>query len=268
MQDLKVIGKEHIGKIEFTGIEGGFGKNKKAMLVKDIAQIHGRENREINELINRNINRFRNDIDLIDVLNRSERFRNLALENSWIGSNRTQHVYLLSERGYAKLLKILDDDKAWDIYDQLVDNYFNMRVAIKSNEPSLVQQRRLSIMEENAATRKANMLYKLAMATTSESSKQALIAKGAEVLTGEMEIPILKEKYYSAGEIAKELNISSKKVGMIANDLGLKAEQPGQNEYGRWATSKSQYSPKEVPVWLYTKKGMQTIKKEFKSNAK
>ena len=123
-------------------------------------------------------------------------------------------------------------------------------------------------MEENAATRKANMLYKLAMATTSESSKQALIAKGAEVLTGEMEIPILKEKYYSAGEIAKELNISSKKVGMIANDLGLKAEQPGQNEYGRWATSKSQYSPKEVPVWLYTKKGMQTIKKEFKSNTK
>lgn len=133
MNDLKVIGKEHIGKIEFTGIEGGFGKNKKAMLVKDIARIHGRENREINELINRNINRFRNDIDLIDVLNRSERFRNLALENGWIGSNRTQHVYLLSERGYAKLLKILDDDKAWDIYDELVDNYFNMRKTIKND---------------------------------------------------------------------------------------------------------------------------------------
>ena len=29
---LKVIGKEHIGKIEFTGIEGGFGDDKKAML--------------------------------------------------------------------------------------------------------------------------------------------------------------------------------------------------------------------------------------------
>lgn len=30
---LKVIGREHVGKIEFTGIEGGFGKDKKAMLV-------------------------------------------------------------------------------------------------------------------------------------------------------------------------------------------------------------------------------------------
>lgn len=39
---LKVIGKEHVGKIEFTGIEGGFGDGKKAMLVKDIASIHER----------------------------------------------------------------------------------------------------------------------------------------------------------------------------------------------------------------------------------
>ena len=37
------------------------------------------------------------------------------------------NIYLLSERGYSKLLKIMDDDLAWDIYDQLVDDYFNMR---------------------------------------------------------------------------------------------------------------------------------------------
>ena len=41
MNQLKVIGKERIGHIEFTGIEGGFGNDKKAMLVKDIAKIHG-----------------------------------------------------------------------------------------------------------------------------------------------------------------------------------------------------------------------------------
>lgn len=37
METLKVIGHEKIGKIEFIGIEGGFGKGRKAMLVKDIA---------------------------------------------------------------------------------------------------------------------------------------------------------------------------------------------------------------------------------------
>lgn len=263
MQELKVIGKEHIGEIEFTGIEGGFGKNKKAMLVKDIAQIHDSTTKRINELINRNIGRFKNNIDVIDLLT-SDKFKVVLndLKFSAKTISNSKNVYLLSERGYAKLLKILDDDKAWDIYDQLVDNYFNMRVAIRTNEPSLVQQRRLSIMEDNAATRKANMFYKLAMATESNSAKQYLIAKGAEVLTGEMTIPILKEKYYSATQIGKELGISANKVGRIANNLNLKADQPGQNEYGRWSNSKSRSSDKEVPQWIYTKKGLAAIRKE------
>ncbi len=38
--ELKVLGTEHIGKITFTGIEGGFGKDKKAMTINDIAVIH------------------------------------------------------------------------------------------------------------------------------------------------------------------------------------------------------------------------------------
>lgn len=255
MAQLKVIGKKHIGKIEFTGIEGGFGNDKKAMLVKDIAKVHGKELRQINQAINMNRKRFKNGIDIVDLLNQSDGFRKFAQENGLIGSNRTQHVYLLSERGYAKLLKILDDDKAWDIYDQLVDNYFNMRVAIKSNQPSLVQQRRLQIMEDNAATRKASIIYKIAMQTESQSSKQHLLALAAKELTGEMTIPIMKQKEYSATEVGKQLGITSTMVGRIANKLGIKAEQPGQNEYGRWSNSKSRYSDKEVPQWLYFDRG-------------
>lgn len=257
---LKVIGREHIGKIEFTGIEGGFGKDKKAMLAKDIAKIHNQPLKEINRRINDNRKRFKDGIDLIDFLGGSEPLRNFAQENDLIGSNRTQHVYLLSERGYAKLLKILDDDKAWDIYDQLVDNYFSMRVAIKENEPSLVQQRRLSIMEDNAATRKASIMYKIAMATDSKTSSQYLLSLAAKELTGEMAIPVMKQKEYSATEVGQKLGIKANKVGRIANKLSIKAEQPGQNEYGRWANSKSLYSDKEVPQWLYSEKGLQAVK--------
>lgn len=49
--------------------------SKKAMLAKDVALIHGRSLREINEVITRNIKRFKDEIDIIDLLNRSERFR-------------------------------------------------------------------------------------------------------------------------------------------------------------------------------------------------
>lgn len=67
MNDLKILGREHVGKIEFTGIEGGFGKDKKAMLVKDIAKIHDRPVFKVNELINRNRKRFVDGVDVLDL---------------------------------------------------------------------------------------------------------------------------------------------------------------------------------------------------------
>ncbi len=263
MEALKVIGQEKIGKFEFTGIEGGFGEGKKALLVRDIAVIHNQIVGNINLLINRNRKRFKDGVDILDLkqIVPSNLFSKYGFTKAQWGN--ANHIYLLSERGYAKLLKILDDDKAWDIYDELVDNYFNMRVAIKENKPMIVNQERLKIMKDNSATRRANILYKIAMATESTSSKETLLAKAAEVLTGEMAIPIMKIKYYSAGEVGKKLGINAQKVGRIANKLGLKAEQPGQNKYGRWANSKSQYSDKEVPQWLYTDEGIKAVKKEL-----
>lgn len=261
MQELKVLGKEKVGKFEFTGVEGGFGEDKKSMLVRDIAVIHGQPLKEINRRINDNRKRFKDGIDIIDFLSGSEPLRKFAEDNGFIGSNRTQHVYLLSERGYAKLLKILEDDRAWEIYDELVDNYFNMRQAIKADNKALVANKRLAIMEENAKTRKANLLYKIAMATESQSSAQSMLALAAKELTGEMTIPVMKRKEYSATEVGEKLGISAQKVGKIANQLGIKAEQPGQNRFGRWANSKSRYSDKEVAQWLYSEDGLSAIRK-------
>lgn len=263
MESLKVIGQEKIGKFEFTGIEGGFGKDKKAMLVKDIAVIHGQTVGNINLLINRNIKRFKKGIDIIDL--KAGNFA-IVLNKSGFSQNQinaTKNIYLLSERGYSKLLKILDDDKAWEVYDQLVDNYFNMRVAIKENNPAIVKDKRLEIMEKNAATRKANLMYRIAMATESNSSKQSLLANAAKELTGEMTIPVMKKKEYSATEVGNKAGITSNKVGRIANKFGIKAEQPGQNKYGRWSNSKSQHSDKEIPQWLYFDEGLKFIKEHM-----
>jgi len=261
MNNLKVIGKEKVGSIEFTGIEGGFGKDKKAMLVKDIAVIHGKEVKYINKLINQNINRFKFGIDLIDLAS-DEKFKVLLMNLKFSSKaiSNSNNIYLLSERGYSKLLKILEDDKAWEVYDQLVDNYFNMRVAIKENNPAIIKYKRLEIMEKNSATRKANLMYRIAMATESNSSKQSLLANAAKELTGEMTIPVMKKKEYSATDVGNQVGLTANKVGRIANKFGIKAKQPGQNKYGRWSNSKSQHSDKEVPQWLYFDEGLEFIK--------
>lgn len=258
---LKILGQEKIGQYEFTGIEGGFGEDKRAMLVRDIAVIHNLETRTVNQTINRNIKRFKTGIDILDLkqITRSDVFSEYGFNKAQWGN--ANNIYMLSERGYAKLLKILEDDTAWDIYDELVDNYFNMRQAIKADNKALVANKRLAIMEENAKTRKANLLYKIAMATESQSSAQSMLALAAKELTGEMTIPVMKRKEYSATEVGEKLGISAQKVGKIANQLGIKAEQPGQNRFGRWSNSKSRYSDKEVAQWLYSEDGLNAIRK-------
>ncbi|KAA8347295.1 ORF6C domain-containing protein [Leuconostoc mesenteroides] len=131
MENLKVIGKEEVAGYEFTGIEGGFGDGTRGMLVRDIAEIHGTTTTRVNELINRNKKRFKDGIDIVNL-----KTNNVAIVLNDSGFKRNQinaskYIYLLSERGYSKLLKILEDDTAWDIYDKFVDGYFNMRKALK-----------------------------------------------------------------------------------------------------------------------------------------
>lgn len=138
MEKEKIIirGTQEIAGMNFHDIEGGFGKDKKAILVKDIANIHNKEFKHINEAVNKNRKRFKNDIDIIDLksvdLIDRDALNELGFSNSSISN--AKNIYLLSERGYSKLLKIMDDDLAWEKYDELVDGYFNMREVINSNE--------------------------------------------------------------------------------------------------------------------------------------
>lgn len=76
------------------------------MLVRDIALVHNRPTYKISELINRNRKRFRDGIDLIDLKQvvPNDLFSKYGFTKAQWGN--ANHLYLLSERGYAKLLKI------------------------------------------------------------------------------------------------------------------------------------------------------------------
>lgn len=270
MNQLKVLGQKEVGDFKFTRIEGGFGEDKKSMLVKDIAEIHQSTVKRINELINRNKKRFKEDIDIIDLLS-DENFKVVLndLNFSTKTISNSNNIYLLSERGYSKLLKILEDDTAWEIYDQLVDNYFAMRQSIQSENKALLADKRLEIMEQNAATRRAQLMYKIAMATKSQRHRELLLNRAGKELVGEMVIPAMEVESveYTASEVAEKLGVLTKsgkpypaKVGEYANRIGLKADQPEQNKYGRWIISKSKYSAKEVAQWVYFEAGVQKLK--------
>lgn len=122
--------QEFMGK-EIPVISGGFGEGRKCICNKTVAEIHGMETKHVRELIKRNIKRFKENLDFIDlsqgvVQNDTLEFL-LSLGYTKSAVTQADHIYLLSERGYAKLIKIMDSDLAWEIHDRLADEYFAMR---------------------------------------------------------------------------------------------------------------------------------------------
>ena len=190
---IKINGLKQIENMKFHDIEGGFGEGKKAMLVKEIAEIHGRELKVINQSINMNRERFKDGIDIVDLksVNQIDRdlLKGLGFSNSSIAN--ANNIYLLSERGYSKLLKILEDDFAWEQYEKLVDGYFNMRGQAKrlSTEEMLELQFRYAkeVKEEVKELRDDFTEYKetTPLFTVECKELQALVRKkGVEVLGG------------------------------------------------------------------------------------
>jgi Rha family phage regulatory protein len=203
-----------------------------------------------------------------DVL---ETVKNLVAENSaakffaegtYKSRGKEYPLYFMNRDGFSLLAMGFTGKEALKFKIQYIQAFDSMeatlkRLPVKKLDPT--QQAELAITREK--TKRANALYRIALHTDSKSSQQTLLALAAKELTGEMTIPVMKQKEYSAGEVAKKLGISSgQKVGKIANNLGIKADQPGQNEYGRWTNSKSRYSDKEVPQWVYSERGVQAIK--------
>ncbi|MDH6363280.1 hypothetical protein M2139_000300 [Enterococcus sp. PF1-24] len=260
--ELKVTGKQKVGKLEFTGIEGGFGNGKRAMLVKEIAGVHGKEVKHINELINRNRKRFKDGVDILDLKvivqgdNNSAVVRNdsklggsepLTFETFGFSQNQinaANNIYILSERGYSKLLKILEDDLAWELYDQLVDGYFNMRQSVKLGTSEYLNQERLEIMKQNAATKHGELIYKIAMEIEDEEEKQRYLKSALHLVLDE-EPPV-----FNATEIGERLGVSKNKVGRLANKLGLKSDYEKNefsNIYGCW----KQQDVNGAPRWQW-----------------
>jgi phage antirepressor YoqD-like protein len=131
MNELQMTGKQRFMEKEIPVILGGFGEGKKCISDKAIAMIHEQRSRYIRELITNNIKRFTVDVDIIDIKQRVAESGTLELlqkmDYAKQSITQAEHIYILSERGYAKLIKIMETDLAWMIHDKLMDEYFMLR---------------------------------------------------------------------------------------------------------------------------------------------
>ena len=143
---IKINGEADLNGTKIKVIEGGFGEGNKAILFSDVAKKHEVEPKYINNLIESHIERYTDD----DVINLCDECFKVQAENlGLITSNAQKYCYILSERGYIKLVSSMSNtnEKKWEVMNEIIDNYFNMRKAIKNND-KLKKPRQTKVVKE------------------------------------------------------------------------------------------------------------------------
>lgn len=130
---VKVKGTQDFMGKEIPVVEGGFGEGKKCICDKTISEIHGMQMFNIRKRLNDNIKRFEEGVDIIDLKRICDINTLIKMGYAKQSITQAEHIYLLSERGYAKLIKIMDTPLAWEVYNRLIDEYFTMRKIINGN---------------------------------------------------------------------------------------------------------------------------------------
>ena len=265
---IKINGTKEVNGMKFHEIEGGFGKNKKSMLAKEIAIIHNRNLSKVNELINNNRIRFKDNIDIVDL--KGTEFE-ILLKDSGIYTqnsiNASNNIYLLSERGYSKLLKIMDDDLAWEKYDELVDNYFNMRQVINSDE-ELKKNLLMSIYKGGAesvvATKQLVELEKKPLLDKIEKDKPKVTYH---------DMVLKSDNLVAITSIAQDYGMSDKAFNQKLKELKVQYKQGKQwilySDYKDLGWVQSETYCKENKSYLHTKwtqKGRLGLYKLLKEN--
>lgn len=141
MFNLSVKGKQPISGHEIPIIEGNFGQHQRMLMAKTVADFHGLNTFDVNKLINSNLDKLIENQDYINVrdllMDNKELREELGLKSTEVNKN-TKYVYVLSERGYIKLVSVMsnNNEKKIKIMQAFITNYFQMKsyleeVAIK-----------------------------------------------------------------------------------------------------------------------------------------
>lgn len=227
---IEVKGKQEFMGKEIPVVEGGFGEGKRCLTDKTIAEIHNQPAREIRRRVNDNIKRFKEDVDFIDLKGVGESHTLASLGYTKQSITQAEHIYLLSERGYAKLIKIMDTDLAWDIHDKLIDEYFAMRKVINSSE-QLKSNLLLEIYNggQNGvlASKQLVELEKKPLIDTIEKQSDAIneLKPHAEYAERVLED---KKTTLTPTQIAKDFGMAGQGLNALLHDLGVQYKQNGQ----------------------------------------
>ena len=194
MQNLTTVTSDNFGDIERIEYQGQL-----VLTTAQLAQFYECSVDSIKVNYNRNVDRFikgkhffRLEGDALRAFKREVTDCNLA-------ASQLNLLYLWTKRGAARHAKMLNTDRAWEVFELLEDNYFDRRadnqfVALERERLELdrdrlnfeLEQFAVANSDETKAFAKAQLLRELASASgDNQSMRNDLIRHAATLLIGE-----------------------------------------------------------------------------------
>ena len=248
MNDIKIFENAEFGSVRTLEVNG-----EPYFVGKDVAEILGYTN--VNKATQMHVDD--EDKRTLDFKGFSHFGTSLWSGNDF--SNKT----VINESGLYSLilsskLPKAKEFKHWVTSEVLPSIRKTGSYAIPKNGDSADKSKAVDAKLMNAKVRMSNQFLKLAnVDTLSTQYKSILVAKAAEVLSGEniLPMPQSEQKMYTATEIGAMFGVSAQKIGSISNKHGMKTE-----EFGEWYRDKSRYSCKEVDSFKYNDKAVEKFK--------
>lgn len=104
--------------------------DKRVLTTAQLADFYGCDPRNISENFKNNESRFKEGVHYFKLVGEPlKKFKSLSDEIGLPINKFSPVLYLWTERGAARHAKLLSTDMAWEVYEELEDNYFNPPIA-------------------------------------------------------------------------------------------------------------------------------------------
>lgn len=110
-------------------------KGIRVLTSKQLAECYESTPVRIKQNFNENRNRFVDGKHYISLTGDELKAFKKQVGNSYLVANRASHLYLWTEKGALLHAKSLNTDKAWEVYDYLVDFYFRAKESVPAVAP-------------------------------------------------------------------------------------------------------------------------------------
>lgn len=182
--------------------------------------------------------------------------KKMFVESTYVNRGKEYPMIYMNRDGFTLLAMGFTGKKALDFKLKYIQAFNKMEQQIRnqSERPKLMQKERIEISRQNAETRKASLLYRVAKSMKNIQKQQKLLSEIATDLLNEPTSvePQVKD-FYTANEIGKRFGTNGWRIEQIAQGLKLLAPRPQSNEFGKWIKNG------QFMQWIYTEKAIQKI---------